>query len=132
MRFHYALIAACALALALPSAASASFSVAISENQPSMFRDPLFVGSGFEQARVIVGYDVALDPTSAEFGRIAYYLAEAKLAGIEPLVSFQHARGDTTQCGLKKNFTRGLCRLPSQKAYETAMKAFFAAFPKVK
>ena len=132
MRSRFALIAACVLALAVPSTASAAFTVGISENQPSMFTDPLFSGVGFKQARVIVGWDVALDPKSAEYGRIAYYLASAQAAGIEPLVSFQHTRGDTTKCDQKKNFKKGLCRLPSQKAYEKAMKAFFAAFPTIK
>ena len=63
MRSRFTLLAACALALALPSTASAAFTVGISENQPSMFADPLFQGVGFKQARVIVGYDVALDPS---------------------------------------------------------------------
>ena len=100
--------------------------------KPSMFSDPLFQGVGFKQARVIVGYDVALDPTSAEFGRLADYLAAAQAAGVEPLVSFQHTRGDTSRCDQKKYFGKGICKLPSQKAYESAMKAFFAAFPTVK
>ena len=118
MRSRFTLLAACALALALPSTASAAFTVGISENQPSMFSDPVFGGVGFKQARVIVGYDVALDPAGAEFGRINQYLTSAQALGIEPLISFQHARGDSS--------------LPSQKAYERAMKAFFAAFPAAK
>ena len=47
-------------------------------------------------------------------------------------MSFQHTRGDTSRCDQKKYIGKGLCKLPSQKAYETAMKAFFAAFPTVK
>jgi hypothetical protein len=128
MRSRFTLIAACALALVLPSTAQAAFTVGISENESSMFSDPLFGDVGFKQARVITGYDVALDPAGSEFGRMQQYLASAKAAGVEPLVSFQHARGDTTKCGQKKNFGKGLCKLPSQKAYERAMKAFFAAF----
>src|SRR4051812_32316926 len=132
MRSRFTLLAAFALALALPSTASAAFTVGISENQPSMFSDPQFAGVGFKQARVIVGYDVALDPAGAEFGRINQYLTSARALGIEPLVSFQHARGDSSRCGQKKNFSKGICKLPSQKAYEKAMKAFFAAFPTAK
>lgn len=132
MRSRFTILAACALALALPSTASAAFTVGISENQPSMFSDPLFGGVGFKQARVIVGWDVALDPAGGEYGRIRDYLAGAQAAGIEPLISFQHTRGDSTRCGQKRNFGKGICKLPSQKAYENAMKAFFAAFPTAK
>jgi hypothetical protein len=132
MRTRFTLLAACVLALALPSAASAAFTVGISENEASMFSDPLFQGVGFEQARVIVGYDVALDPTSTEFGRLSNYIAAAQSAGVEPLVSFQHTRGDTSRCDQKKYIRKGICKLPSQKAYESAMKAFFTRFPTVK
>jgi hypothetical protein len=132
MRPRFTHLAACVLALALPSAASAAFTVGISENEASMFSDPLFQGVGFEQARVIVGYDVALDPTSTEFGRLSNYIAAAQSAGVEPLVSFQHTRGDTSRCDQKKYIGKGICKLPSQKAYESAMKAFFTRFPTVK
>jgi hypothetical protein len=132
MRTRFTLLAACVLALALPSAASAAFTVGISENEASMFSDPLFQEVGFKQARVIVGYDVALDPTSDEFGRLSNYIAGAAASGVEPLVSFQHTRGDTSRCDQKKYIGKGICKLPSQKAYESAMKAFFTRFPTVK
>ena len=81
------------LALALPSTASAAFTVGISENQPSMFADPLFQGVGFKQARVIVGWDVALDPAGDEAARLRDYLAggagrRRRAAGLVPA----HAR----------------------------------------
>ena len=132
MRSRLTILAACALALALPSAASAAFTVGISENQPSMFSDPLFEGVGFKEARVIVGYDVALDPAGGEYARLKDYLANAQAAGVEPLVSIQHTRGDSSRCNQKRYIGKGICKLPSQKAYETAMKAFFAAFPTAK
>ena len=132
MRSRLLVLATCVLALALPSTASAAFTVGISENQPSMFADPLFQGVGFKEARVIVGWDVALDPAGSEAARLRDYLAGAQAAGVEPLVSIQHTRGDTSRCGQKKNFGKGLCKLPSQKAYENAMKAFFVTFPTAK
>jgi hypothetical protein len=132
MRSRLTLLAACVLALALPSTASAAFTVGISENQPSMFGDPLFQQVGFKQARVIVGYDVALDPSGPEASRLRDYLAAAQAQGVEVLVSFQHTRGDSSKCDQKKNFGKGICKLPSQKAYERAMKAFFATFPTAK
>jgi hypothetical protein len=132
MRSRFTLLAACVLALALPSTASAAFTVGISENQPSMFADPLFQGVGFKQARVIVGYDVALDPAGPEAGRLREYLAAAQSQGIEVLVSFQHTRGDSSKCDQKKNIGKGICKLRSLKAYERAMKAFFTTFPTAK
>src|SRR5215218_1380237 len=99
MRSRFTLLAACALALALPSTASAAFTVGISENQPQMFSDPLFQGVGFKQARAIVGYDVALNPAGEEFTRLQQYLAAAQASGVEVLVSFQHTRGDSSKCG---------------------------------
>jgi hypothetical protein len=132
MRSRFTILAACVLALALPSTASAAFKVGISENEPSMFSDPLFQSAGFKMARVIVGYDVANDPSSPDYGRLSQYLASAQASGVEVLVSFQHTRGDSSKCDQKKNFGKGICKLPSQKAYESALKRFFAAFPTAK
>jgi hypothetical protein len=132
MRSRLLIAVACVLALALPSTASAAFTVGISENQPTIFTDPVFGSVGFKQARVIVGYDVALDPTGLEYGRLRDYLQGAAATGVEPLVSIQHTRGDSSRCNQKKNYSKPICRLPSQAQYETAMKALFAAFPAVK
>ena len=44
-------------------------------------------------------------------------------------MSFQHTRGDTSRCDQKKYIGKGICKLPSQKAYESAMKAFFTVVP---
>src|SRR3954468_14514201 len=127
MRSRLILLAVCAVALLAPSTASAAFSVGISENQQSMFYDRLFQAVGFKQARVIVGYDVAVNPAGAEYGRLKEYLAAAQSSRIEPLVSFEHARGDASICNQKRNLTKAICKLPSQKTYERAMKKFFAA-----
>jgi hypothetical protein len=132
MRSRLTILAACVLALALPSAASAAFTVGISENQPTMFGDPLFQQVGFKQARVIVGYDVALNPNDAEAVRLKQYLSAAQEQGVEVLVSLQHTRGDTSRCDQKKNIGKGICKLPSQKAYESAIKKLFEVFPEIK
>jgi hypothetical protein len=132
MQIRLAVLVTCALALAVPTTASAAFTVGISENEPKVFSDPLFQEVSFKQARVIAGWDVALDPASGDFARVRDYLAAANAAGVEPLVSFQHTRGDSSRCDQKKYIGKGICKLPSQKAYESAMKAFFAAFPAAK
>jgi hypothetical protein len=132
MRSRFTLLAACVLALAVPSAASAAFTVGISENRAQMFSDPLFLDLGARQARVVVAYDVALHPGSDDFTRITHYLAAAKATGVEPLFALEHERGDASRCDQKKNFTKSICKLPSTKAYEKAVKAFFATFPDAK
>jgi hypothetical protein len=132
MRSRLALLFACALALAIPATASAALTVGISENQPSMFDDPIFKGLGVTTTRIVVGYDVALNPSGPDYTRVAEYVAKAKAAGIEPLVAFEHVRGDASRCDQKKYQKRSVCALPSQKKYESAMKAFLAAFPTVK
>ena len=81
---------------------------------------------------MIAGWDVALQPGGLEYTRVQGFIAAAQATGVEPLVSFQHTRGDSSRCGQKKNFNKGICKLPSQKAYENAMKKFFAAFPTAK
>ena len=54
-------------------------------------------------------------PTGAEAGRLDDYLRAAQAAGVEPLVSIQHTRGDSSRCGQKKNFSKGICKLPSAR-----------------
>src|SRR4051794_24727413 len=116
MRSRLILLAACVLALLAPSTASAKFTVGISENQQSMFYDPMFQSVGFKQARVIVGYDIALDPSGSDYGRFKEYLAAARSSGVEPLVSFEHSRGDASICNKRANLKRAVCKLPSQAA----------------
>src|SRR5258706_50037 len=130
MRSRPVLILACLLALAVPASASAALTVGISENQPTMFADPLFSQLGAKHARIVVSWDV-MSAGGYDLTRVAQYLAAARAAGVEPLVAFEHSRGDASRCGQKKYFKTKICRLPTAKQYETAIKAFLAAFPSV-
>ena len=59
MRSRLVVLSACLLAFAVPAAkASAAPIVGISENQPTMFSDPLFTSLGAKHARIVVGWDV--------------------------------------------------------------------------
>src|SRR5215470_11734156 len=132
MRSRLVLLFACLLALAIPVAkASAAPIVVISENQPSMFSDPLFTSLGAKHARVVVGWDVVARG-GYDLQRVSDYIGAANAAGVEPLVAFEHTRGDASKCNLKKNFKKEICKLPSAKAYEAALRSFFATFPMVK
>jgi hypothetical protein len=125
------LISACLLALAVPASASAAYTVGISENQPSMFADPLFAKLGAKQARIVVAWDV-VKVGGYDLTRVGQYMEAAQTTGVEPLVAFEHSRGDASRCGQKKYFKTKVCKLPSAKDYEAAMKAFMVRFPSVK
>jgi len=132
MRSRLTLIAACLLALALPSTASAAYSVGISENEPSMFGSPLFQSLGVKHVRIVAAYDVALHPGNFDYNRVAAYIAAADAQGIQTLVALEHVRGDASRCGSRRNFRKRVCRLPSKAAYTRAVRAFVKAFPTVK
>jgi hypothetical protein len=131
MRSRLVLISACLLALAIPSTASAAFTVGISENQPTMFSDPLFSQLGAKEARIVVAWDV-ITVGGYDLTRVAQYLDAARATGVEPLVAFEHSRGDASRCGQKKYFKTKVCKLPTAKQYDAAIKAFLARFPAVK
>src|SRR3954463_10415215 len=132
MRFRLVLPLACLLALAVPVAkASAAPLVGISENQPTMFSDPLFTSLGPKHVRVVVGWDV-IARGGYDLTRVTQYIQAAQAAGVEPLIAIEHTRGDASKCNLRKNYRSTICKLPTAKAYESALRAFFTAFPSVK
>jgi hypothetical protein len=117
--------------LALPASASAAFKIGIAENQPNVFADPLFTSLGAKYARVVVSYDV-MTSGDDELQRVTDYLTGAQNAGVEPLVTFEHARGAAEVCNKKKNRRKRQCRLPSAKTYERNFKRFRKSFPLVR
>ena len=80
----------------------AALHVGIGENKPDMFRDPLFSSLGVKQVRLVVSYDV-MTSGDDELQRVTEYLLAARAAGIEPLVTFEHARGAAELCEKRKN-----------------------------
>jgi hypothetical protein len=125
------------LALALPLAVLAAFpavapakklAVGIGENSPSMFGDPLFGRLHVKHARLVVSYNV-MTSGDDELARVRAYLGAAQLAGVRPLVTFEHARGDATLC---KAPAAAQCRLPSPAEYEQNLRLFLGAFPAVR
>ena len=117
--------------LLVPSAAQAKLTVGISENQPSLFSEPLFQQLGAKHVRVVASWNV-MTSNDDELPRLAQYLQAAQSQGIQPLVTFEHARGDAGICKRRSNRRKSQCRLPSAAAYERNFKLFRAAFPFVK
>lgn len=131
MRSRLVLLSACLLALAIPAKASAAPIVGISENQPTMFADPLFTSLGAKHARIVVAWDV-VSRGGFDLTRVAQYLEAAQATGVEPLVAFEHSQGDASRCNQKKYQSTRVCKLPTATQYQTAVKAFLARFPYVK
>jgi hypothetical protein len=109
----------------------AAFHIGIGENQPTLFTDPLFTSLGVKQVRLVVSYDV-MTSRDDELQRVTQYLTAARAAGIEPLVTFEHARGSAVTCDKRKNRRKRQCRLPSPARYEREFKLFRARFPFVR
>jgi hypothetical protein len=127
-------LALLAAALIAPASAPAALTIGISENNPGMFSDPLFTPLKVKTVRVVVSYNVMTnssdDGPGDELTRVTDYLTRANAAGIDALVTFEHARGDWTQC--KKDKKLPQCHLPSPSEFEQNFNLFRAAFPFVK
>lgn len=125
------LLSLCVL-LAVPSGAQAKLTIGIAENNPQMFTDPLFTQLGAEHSRVVVSWNVMTRRGDDEINRVGWYLDAARAAGVRPLVTFEHARGDATICRKRKHRRKAQCKLPSAKAYEKNLRLFKARFPDVR
>ncbi len=110
-----AVIVAGALA-ATPAAAQARFVLGIADQSTAMLSDERFTALGVEDTRIVVPYDVALDPV--QLARYAPFLDTAHAREIRVLVAFNGPAAST--------------RLPSVRAYTRAMRAFRARFPWVR
>ena len=131
MRSRLTLLIAVLALLAVPVAAQAKLTVGIAENNPGVFDDPLFSQMGAKHARVVVSWNVATAKND-EINRVIHYLDLARLRGVTPLVTFEHARGDASICNKRKNRNKSQCKLPTAKQYEAALRKFHALFPTVK
>ena len=119
------------LVLGAPATAPAALKIGMAENKPAMFSDPLFGDLGDKYARVVVSWNVA-SARNDEINRVIDYLAHARAAGVTPLVTFEHARGDATICNKRKNRKKAQCKLPTAKQYESNLRTFKALFPEVR
>ena len=93
MRSRLVLLSACLLALAIPAKASAALTVGISENQPTMFSDPLFTSIGIKHARIVVAWDVVAKG-GFDLDRVTSYISAAQASGRGAAGGVRaHARG---------------------------------------
>jgi hypothetical protein len=118
-----AVLAGCGLAAAPPERSDAAVLVGVGDQDSSMFTDPLFTQIGFKRARYFPSWNVAFK-TADEALWLDDWLAKAKAARVEPLISFHAALGS----GCPKR----PCKLPSVREYTRAFRAFRKRWPQVK
>jgi len=105
------------LAAALGAAAPAhALVVGIADQKTEMFADQRFQGLGIKYARYTVGWDVLTSPWQT--AQLSDWLLRARLAGVQPLISFGHSRSTGTRRTLPK---------PERFKYE--FQRFRALFP---
>src|SRR3954453_7603339 len=112
-------VAVCAGALATAPRAQASwgFELGIGEQGIEMFSDPRFGALGLEHVRLVVPYDVACRPGTAQ-AYLDSWLAAARSAGARPLVAFASSSR--------------ILGLPSYRTYLGCMRAFHRRYPRVR
>jgi hypothetical protein len=117
-------LATLGLVLATASPAAAAPVIGISDSVPTTFTNADWSGLGVRTARAVVPYDVALTPpvagTPAGDRRITFdaWIANARGAGVQPLVTFQASLGPTPGA-------------PSRATYGRDVRAFLRTYPSV-
>jgi hypothetical protein len=89
----------------------------IADQKPQTFSDPLFRKLGVARSRLNTPWNSVF----TEPQRLDQWLSAARAAGVEPLIAFEHARGDA--CPAQP------CRLPTVAAYTRAVSAFHKRYP---
>ena len=113
-------LVALAAAGALAPAGAGAATIGFSEQQPSMFYDPLFQDLHVRHARLIVSWNAVRN--NFELQEIDAWMFAASLAHVTPLVAFNHAR----------NCFARTCKLPGRAQYQRAFLAFRKRYPTVK
>lgn len=119
-----AALAAAALLSLTPAAANAKPPIGVSDQNLSMFSNPLFAPLQIKYVRYILPYDIALEPDSLASVAFDQWLAAARASGKQVMVAFEH--------DLTSNCPHDPCTAPSEPAYEKAIKAFRAKYPTIK
>jgi hypothetical protein len=104
---------------ALPAAASAAVTVGLGDQNWGTFTDVHFQALGLKRARVVTPWNVAMSHGDTLW--LEDYLAGARAAGIEPLVTFGAA--NPSKCPARP------CKLPTTREFERAFRAFRARWP---
>jgi hypothetical protein len=118
MRLILLPLAALAAVLAVPASAGA-YTLGVSDQFPATFTNPLFPALKFTTARYITPYDVMSHPSDK--AALDAWITAARGAHQKILISFEHSHA-----GSKAR------KMPSIKAYTSAVKQFKQEYPFVK
>jgi hypothetical protein len=95
--------------------------IGIGDQKVDMFYDPRFKGLGIKYARLAVSWDVLHVPWQAE--QLGHWLDAARVAGVAPLLSFEHSRVSRrslpTPVQLRHEFRRLRRSFPQVTTYAT-------------
>jgi hypothetical protein len=97
--------------------------IGISEQNATMFGDPLFAPLGLRYARYVTPWNAASTPGSYAAEQLDRWITAARAAGVSPLISFEHMGNE--------DCPRDPCVLPSKTAYRAAFRAFHTLYPDV-
>jgi hypothetical protein len=119
-----AALLAATVSLSLTPAAGAKPRIGVSDQNLSMFSNPLFAPLGIKYVRYILPYDIALEPDSLASVAFDQWLAAAQASHTQVMVAFEHSARD--------NCPHEPCTKPSEPAYQKAIKAFRAKYPTIR
>jgi hypothetical protein len=91
-----------------------SVEVGIADQKADMFADPRFAVLGITQARLAIGWDALTSPWQVNL--LDNWLQSARVAGVDPLVSFMHSRTSRR-------------RLPTPERLKYEFRRFRQAYP---
>jgi hypothetical protein len=106
----------------LPAGASGAVTVGLGDQNWNTFNQHHFRALGLKRVRVVTPWNVALSRGDRNW--LDDYLAGARAAGVDPLVSFGAAH--PSKC------PRRPCKLPTTATFERAFRAFRARWPWVR
>jgi hypothetical protein len=118
----FTIVFALSVAALPPAASAARVTIGIGDQSAATFADGHFTALGLKRARVVTPWNVAL--TRGNRAWLDQYLYSARVAGVEPLVSFGAAH--------PSNCPSRPCKLPSTAQFTRAFKAFRARWPWVR
>jgi hypothetical protein len=103
-----------------PRRSQIPLTIGIGDQNRGIFTHPLFTALPVERVRLVTPWNAVFSEPSA----LDEWLGSARAAKLEPVVAFEHARGD--HCPDRP------CRLPTVHAYAAAFDAFRARYPWVR
>jgi len=116
------------MSLVVAAPASAKYRVGLGEQNPQMFENPSWQSMKLKRVRYLVPWDYAKH--RAQRDEVNYYMAKARFAKQDVLVTFTARRGCYLPSG--RYSKKKACRAPSTKAFKKAFLGFDKAFPWVK